>query len=431
MVSAMRVLISAYACEPDSGSEPGVGWNWAVQAALHGHDVHVITRANNRASIEGTLREHPIVGLTFHYYDLPTPVPGWKRRSGNLGLLAYYYLWQFGAWRVASRLHKRLRFDLSHHVTFVNDWMPSGVGWIGVPFIWGPVGGSTNVLPHGLREFIPPSSRRYERTRRMLQRSLRGADPFVALTRRRARLILTFTREALQGIPLAHRWKARAIVHIGVSPSEPPSTTVEPGTNPILTIASGSRLVHWKGFDLLVEAFARHVRGTDGLAKLLITGDGPFRKQLEDLIARLDISDSVRLLGHLPSRADVYRVVGSADLYALPTLRDGPPVAILEAMAAGRPILCLDRAATAEMVPIKAAFKIPVISRAQVVDDIARSLGWADTHRAELVLMGREARKYALEHHDWRRIGRKIDAMYREVQSSRSADAPGQPDGST
>jgi glycosyltransferase involved in cell wall biosynthesis len=216
-----------------------------------------------------------------------------------------------------------------------------------------------------------------------------------------------------------------------VSPSEPPSTTVEPGANPILTIASGSRLVHWKGFDLLVEAFARHLKGTDGLAKLLITGDGPFRRQLEDLIARLDISDSVRLLGHLPSRADVYRVVGSADLYALPTLRDGPPVAILEAMAAGRPILCLDRAATAEMVPIKAAFKIPVISRAQVVDDVARSLGWADNHRAELALMGREARKYALEHHDWRRIGRTIDAVYREVQSSRSADAPGLPDGST
>ena len=281
------------------------------------------------------------------------------------------------------------------------------------------------LLPHGLREFIPPSARRYERTRRMLQRGLRGADPFVALTRRRARLILTFTREALQGIPLAHRRKARAVVHIGVSPSEPPSTTVEPGTNPILTIASGSRLVHWKGFDLLVEAFARHLRGTDGLARLLITGDGPFRKHLEDLIARLDISDSVRLLGHLPSRADVYRVVGSADLYALPTLRDGPPVAILEAMAAGRPILCLDRAATAEMVPIEAAFKIPVISRAQVVDDIARSLGGPTlTEQSSPSWVERHAVRS--EHHDWSRIGRTIDAVYRKCKAAvgRRAGSP-------
>ena len=44
--------MSAYACEPNMGSEAGVGWNWAAQAALQGHEVHVITRSNNRAVIE-------------------------------------------------------------------------------------------------------------------------------------------------------------------------------------------------------------------------------------------------------------------------------------------------------------------------------------------------------------------------------------------
>ena len=52
----------------------GVGWNWAVQAALHGHDVHVITRANNRASIEGTLREHPMSAS-------PSTTTTFRRRS--------------------------------------------------------------------------------------------------------------------------------------------------------------------------------------------------------------------------------------------------------------------------------------------------------------------------------------------------------------
>ena len=69
----MRVLISAYACEPDSGSEPGVGWNWSVQAARHGHDVVVITRANNREAIEAEMRREPIAGIEFVYLDLPRP----------------------------------------------------------------------------------------------------------------------------------------------------------------------------------------------------------------------------------------------------------------------------------------------------------------------------------------------------------------------
>jgi glycosyltransferase involved in cell wall biosynthesis len=96
-------------------------------------------------------------------------------------------------------------------------------------------------------------------------------------------------------------------------------------------------------------------------------------------------------------------------------------VAILEAMAAGRPILCLDRAATAEMVPDEAAFKIGVHTRPQVVDDIARALAWADAHRQELASMGHAARTYALERHDWSRIGDTIDALYREMQYAGSA----------
>ena len=48
----MRVLLSAYACEPNKGSEAGVGWHWALEIARLGHEVWALTRANNRAPIE-------------------------------------------------------------------------------------------------------------------------------------------------------------------------------------------------------------------------------------------------------------------------------------------------------------------------------------------------------------------------------------------
>lgn len=411
----VKVLIGAYACAPNTGSEGGVGWNWAVQAARHGHDVHVITRANNRADIEQELNARPIENLTFHYYDLPAPLPSWKKQSGYYGLLGYYYLWQLGLSGVARRLSRTHRFDLTHHVTFVNDWMPAGVGWTGVPFIWGPVGGSTNVIPRSMSEFVPPDAQRYEAVRRAMQVVLRSADPLVALTRRRADVILTFTAEALSGIPSSQRRKARPVVHIGVSPSELDAPMTAPGTNELFTVVAGSRLVHWKGFDLLIEGFARFLDAGNRDARLSITGDGPFRRHLEQTIVALGVEDSVRLLGHLPSRSDVYRLVAVADVYALPTLRDGPPVAILEAMLAGRPILCLDRGSTAEMVPERVGFKIPVRGRDQVVSAIADALTWASTHRDELPAMGLAAREHAIERHDWTRIGDSIDALYREV----------------
>lgn len=57
----IRVLISAYACEPNKGSEPGVGWNWTLQMAKM-DEVYVITRSNNRKVIETFLQKHPVEG---------------------------------------------------------------------------------------------------------------------------------------------------------------------------------------------------------------------------------------------------------------------------------------------------------------------------------------------------------------------------------
>ena len=51
-MQSLKILYSAYACEPGRGSEPGVGWHWAVETARLGHEVWVITRANNRGVIE-------------------------------------------------------------------------------------------------------------------------------------------------------------------------------------------------------------------------------------------------------------------------------------------------------------------------------------------------------------------------------------------
>ena len=53
-MARLRVLISAYACEPGKGSEPEVGWQWALQMARF-HDVTVLTRTNNREAIEKEL----------------------------------------------------------------------------------------------------------------------------------------------------------------------------------------------------------------------------------------------------------------------------------------------------------------------------------------------------------------------------------------
>jgi len=93
----MKVLISAYACEPDKGSEPGVGWNWGKQIAKFA-EVWVITRSNNRESIERELHKNPVSNIHFVYYDVPKLLGFWKKKTR--GLYPYYILWQIGAYNL-------------------------------------------------------------------------------------------------------------------------------------------------------------------------------------------------------------------------------------------------------------------------------------------------------------------------------------------
>src|SRR5581483_11891914 len=95
----LKVLLSAYACEPGKGSEPEVGWQWALQMARY-HDVTVLTRANNRESIEkeiATLRQtQPVPEFVYHDEGA-----FWLRIKKRFKTVRFYYhLWQSSAWHV-------------------------------------------------------------------------------------------------------------------------------------------------------------------------------------------------------------------------------------------------------------------------------------------------------------------------------------------
>src|SRR5438552_10908265 len=134
----LKILVSSYACEPGKGSEPGTGWNWVRQISRFG-EVWVITKANNRQSIERVLTNEPLANVHFLYFDVPCWARFWKK--GGRGIRLYYYLWQLGAYFAARRLHRQVGFVLVHHVTFAKYCVPSFLALLPAPIIWGPVGG--------------------------------------------------------------------------------------------------------------------------------------------------------------------------------------------------------------------------------------------------------------------------------------------------
>lgn len=109
------------------------------------------------------------------------------------------------------------------------------------------------------------------------------------------------------------------------------------GTSRLIRIVSAGRLNHEKGFHLLISAVDELRRRCPDLElRVALLGEGPHREKLEQQVRDLKLSDIVQLPGFQENAAAWYR---SADLFVLPSLMEGMPNVLLEAMACGTPVI--------------------------------------------------------------------------------------------
>lgn len=403
----LKILMSAYACEPDVGSEPGVGWKIAREMSRR-HEVWVITRINNGPVIEPELARNPAPGLHFVYYDLPRWARWWKR--GQRGVQLYYYLWQVGVYFVARRLCRRVDFDLAQHVTFVKYWSPSFLALLPVPFVWGPVGGGESA-PKALRRDVSLRGKAYEALRNAA-RWLGEHDPFVKLSARRSLLALVTTEETATRVLRLGATDVRLFSQLGASETELEQLNRHTtGDRVAARFLSIGRLLHWKGFHLGLCAFARaSIPGSE----YWIVGDGPEQERLEDLAKRLGIASRVKFWGDL-SREEVFRRLGECSALVHPSLHDSGGMVCLEAMGSGRPVICLDLGGPAVQVTEETGFKVPATTPEETVDGLAQAMSTLARDPELGVRMGQVARGRVEEHFTWDNKGKHLDRFYAEV----------------
>lgn len=346
----MKVLLSAYACEPNRGSEPGVGWHWAIEIARLDHEVHVVTRANNRPVIEAARGALADAGkLQFHYYDLPPWLRRWKK--GQRGVHLYYLLWQWGAYRLARELHARERFDRVHHITFVSAHQPSFMGNLGIPFTFGPVAGG-ETAPWRLRFGFGPRGWMIDALRDVLN-YLGRCDPLMRRTFDQAERIYVTSAQTMALVPRRQRVKTTIQLAIGIESAGVATPGVE-RHEPTSISRSGlrilyvGRLLYWKGMHLGLPAFAGLLRSHPD-ARLTLVGQGPEERRWRKLARRLGIADALEWVPWLDREA-LAAHYETHDVLLFPSLRDSGGMVVLEAMAHGLPVVCLDLGGPAELV---------------------------------------------------------------------------------
>ena len=394
-----HVVIVAYTCWPFWGSEPEVGWRWALAASENAR-VHVITRKQAEGFIKKYIdRYGEPQNVKFIIKDFP--VISRFIRGMRLNRI-HYFLWQFLAIGQILRINKYDPVDIVHHVTFVNIWIPALAMLLPFHTVWGPAG--TNLgIPKQLKKKmgLSISERMSDTFRRFVLQRLSPINPVLLMSYIGADRIVAINPECKNLIPDRYHYKVRIAAANAVNACEVAERT---HATDQIRIAYVGRLLNFKGIHFALRAFDRFL-GDFGLKSKLVVvtgqnfdhaspkftrfisgnGDPPEKRapadrhtirelnRLIDYAAKHKIESSIEIYGAMsPQR--VLQEMKRANVLLHPSF-EGGGVVVLEALSVGTPVICLNTGGPGEYVDATCGIKVEVGGYKQTIGKLANAVG--------------------------------------------------------
>ena len=311
---------------------------------------------------------------------------------------------------MARILHTDLRFDLAHQVSFCGYREPGYLWQLGVPFVWGPVGGTHNFPLRYLSELSAwdaccelgrnvANAWHLRYRSRVRQAASSCAHLFAANT--------TTQRDFLA----IHGLHAELQLETGLaSLPEPWQPRERPSGRPLRVLWAG-RHCGWKGFPLLLRALKENRSRLD--FELRVVGYGPRERAHRALVERMALQDRVTFVGWPPYR-DSLSEYAWADVFAFTSLRDTSGTGLLEALAHGCPILAVNHQGAADIVNEKSGLLLSTQGPARTVAELGDGLWRMATDPDLLPRLSRGARERA-ERYLWAHLGARMRAVYWSV----------------
>jgi glycosyltransferase involved in cell wall biosynthesis len=329
----MKILLSAFACDPSKGSEPSYGWNWATGLAGRGYEVHCFTREEGKSSIAQQARP---ANLYFHYIALPFGLEK-LYYSSTAGMYLYYLLWQWVAYKKAKKMHRKLQFSMAHHVTWGSVQLGSLLYKLNIPFIFGPAGGGQKA---------PVSFKKYflnhwdaEEKREKISDYLLKYSPACKKMLAKATTVLVSNTDTLQMAETSGAKNTFLTLDVALSDSFYPGafSPKMPRANTLKLLWIG-RFMPRKGILLLLDVM-KELKACPGIT-LTVVGDGEMRAVFLDTIKTYGLEETVSWKGAV-SFNEVRSFYASHDVFFFTSLRDSGGVQLIEAMAFGLPVVTL------------------------------------------------------------------------------------------
>jgi glycosyltransferase involved in cell wall biosynthesis len=411
----MKILISAYACNPYMGSENWFGWS-AVRCLAKDHELHVVTHSRYPESFERAASDGLIPpGVHFH---LVGQFKQWhpNRMRARFQGWNEYVNFSKNILRIAQELHRKEQFDLVHHITFATWRVASPLWKLGIPLVFGPIGGNEQ-FPLRFFPILSPSATAFEMAR-MASNVASRFSPAVGNCIRKAAHIFVANSETEQLVQ-ALRGSENTISRLMATfhPEEKIRAfsrfAFDKHLDGPLRIFAAGNMEGRKGVALALQALSRAKKAGVNF-QYRLGAKGPEIPHLKRLAIKLGLSSEVLFADNLQGE-DYQRELGATHIYLLPSLRDSAPVTLTEAMLAGCVPVVADGGGPGIMVTSDCGYIVSVNNPEQTVTQLAAAI--VEMHRDRKIILekGRAASRRIATDFSEANYRKTVNAVYAAV----------------
>lgn len=408
----MRILYYSFSCEPNAGSDEGLGWLWPYYMR-NNHEVFVITRKDRRPKIEEYLKDNNITNMHFFFCD----IPDWMNfyyKTGK-GFLVYQKLWQYPAYWMIKRLHKKYQFDLIHHVS-TSDFRIIGFLYkINTRYLLGPIGGA-QTTPKALLYYT--RFNRVEENLRLLINKITILNPSYKKAINRANKIFFTNNETFDFLNpyIKNKQKCSLLIDVAVDESIVLRNNINEKflyrSNKILTFIWSGRMVFRKGLDLLIDALSN--LDSDLKYQVILCGDGPEFDRLKEICNKKKLLEKVIFTGKL-SYENMQKYYDIADVFIFPSLRETTGTVLVEAFSHGLPVITLNQGGAALMVTDLEGFLISGNNREDYIMKLAKTIEECIKKPEIVKVKGLASYKKVLDYYTWKKKISYMNDIYKSL----------------
>lgn len=371
----MNILVLAYAISPSKGSEYSVAWNYVKYISKY-HNLTVLYGASGEhmgdcEEMERYARSNPIPHVRFVpvYPNRIANILNWPNKH-NLFVYTFYYayqVWHKLAYKKAKELVNQEPFDIIHYVGMIGYREPGYLWKLGLPYIWGPIGGTNNspwalvkhlsfnnILKHVFRSTVNYIQ---IHTNRRVQKAIINTD-----------LLLTATTENQKNIAIIFRKNSLYLPENSIDGDiiVNKNKFINPSVCKFIMVGyqdeRKNSMLFLKSLKLIENKDKIHID---------IVGGGPSINRLKTYAQEVGIEKIITWHGQV-TRDKAISLFSEAHMHVITSISEGNPTVIWEAMSHGVPTLSLDHCGMHDTIDDESGIRIPIRSYNQCINDIAK-----------------------------------------------------------